>query len=100
MTVKKELVDIQSVADTRNIPIDKVGVRYVKYPMQLRDCERGVQHTIGDFSLTVDLPHDHKGTHGVLMHTLRRGPDAFFGQCCVDRSNAIQVNGHNISSAI
>lgn len=57
------LVDIQSGQDRRNIPIDKVGVRNVRYPMRLRDCQRGVQHTIGDFSLTVDLPHNHKGTH-------------------------------------
>ena len=57
------LVDIQSREDQRNIAIDKVGVRNVLYPMTLRDCERGIQHTIGNFSLTVDLPHDHKGTH-------------------------------------
>src|SRR5687767_3584499 len=63
MADKRELVDIQSIADERNIPIDKVGVRNVKYPMLLLDCERGKQHTIGDFSLTVDLPHHHKGTH-------------------------------------
>jgi GTP cyclohydrolase IB len=59
----KQLLDIQSSHDKRNIPIDKVGVRYVRYPMRLKDCERGIQHTIGDFSLTVDLPHHHKGTH-------------------------------------
>jgi GTP cyclohydrolase IB len=57
------LVDIQATHDKRNIPIDKVGVRNVHYPMLLKDCERGIQHTVGDFSLTVDLPHHHKGTH-------------------------------------
>jgi len=57
------LVDIQSSADQRNIPIDKVGVRKVKYPMHVRVKDDGLQHTVGEFSLTVDLPHEFKGTH-------------------------------------
>lgn len=57
------LADIQSREDERNIPIDRVGVRNVRYPMLILDRERGTQHTIGTFSLTVDLPHNHKGTH-------------------------------------
>jgi len=57
------IVDIQNSADERNIPIDRVGVRKVKYPMHLRERDNGMQHTVGEFSLTVDLPHDYKGTH-------------------------------------
>jgi GTP cyclohydrolase I len=57
------LVDIQNTADQRNIPIDKVGVRNVKYPIIVLDCANETQHTIGTFSLTVDLPHHFKGTH-------------------------------------
>ncbi len=57
------LVDIQSTADERNIPIDKVGVRKVKYPMHVRERDNGLQHTVGEFSLTVDLPREFKGTH-------------------------------------
>lgn len=59
----QQLVDIQSSRDERNIPIDKVGVRGIKYPIQVLDCENGEQHTIGDFTLTVSLPHHFKGTH-------------------------------------
>jgi GTP cyclohydrolase IB len=59
----KPLVDIQSSPDERNIPIDKVGVRGIKYPILVLDREKGEQHTIGDFTLTVDLPHHFKGTH-------------------------------------
>ena len=59
----QQLVDIQSTRDERNIPIDKVGVRGIKYPIQVLDCENGEQHTIGDFTLTVSLPHQFKGTH-------------------------------------
>lgn len=57
------LIDIQSTPDTRNIAIDKVGVRGIKYPIQVLDRANGVQHTIGDFTLTVDLPSELKGTH-------------------------------------
>lgn len=58
-----ELVDIQASQDSRNIPIDKVGVRKVKYPMQFQERDNGVQHTVGQFTLTVDLPSEFKGTH-------------------------------------
>ena len=57
------LVDIQSSSDSRNIPIDRVGVRGVKYPIKVLDRANEFQHTIGDFTLTVDLPHQFKGTH-------------------------------------
>lgn len=58
-----ELPDIQKSPDTRNIPIDKVGVRGVKFPIVVMDHCHGQQHTIGDFTLTVDLPSEFKGTH-------------------------------------
>src|SRR6476469_4336523 len=57
------LVDIQSSKDERNIPIDRVGVRGVKYPMHVRVEDNGLQHTVGDFTLTVDLPRHFKDTH-------------------------------------
>lgn len=57
------LPDIQKTPDERNIPIDKVGVRRVKYPIAVLDRADTKQHTIGDFTLTVDLPSDFKGTH-------------------------------------
>jgi len=57
------LVDIQSTHDARNIPIDKVGVRNVKYPIKVLERTGGVQQTFGVFTLTVDLPRHFKGTH-------------------------------------
>lgn len=59
----KPLADIQSSHDVRNIPIDKVGVRNVKYPIKVRERDNGVQQTVGNFTLTVDLPRHFKGTH-------------------------------------
>ena len=60
---KQILVDVQNSQDKRNISIDKVGVRSVKWPIQVLDRKNEFQHTIGDFTLTVDLPHHFKGTH-------------------------------------
>jgi GTP cyclohydrolase I len=58
-----EIPDVQGQKDSRNIPIDKVGVRGLRYPIAVKDRRRGLQHTVGVFDLFVNLPHDFKGTH-------------------------------------
>ena len=35
----------------------------MRYPMHLRVRDNGQQQTVGEFTLTVDLPHEFKGTH-------------------------------------
>ncbi|MHA3770189.1 GTP cyclohydrolase FolE2 [Verrucomicrobiota bacterium sgz303538] len=57
------LKDTQSEPDTRNIPIDRVGVKSLRYPIRIRDKAHAEQHTVANVALTVDLPHHHKGTH-------------------------------------
>jgi GTP cyclohydrolase IB len=57
------LKDTQSEPDFRNIPIDRVGVKNLRYPIEVRDKARTLQHTIATVMLTVDLPHQFKGTH-------------------------------------
>lgn len=57
------LPDIQKTPDQRNIAIDRVGVRNVKFPIVVLDRANERQHTIGNFTLTVDLPSEFKGTH-------------------------------------
>ncbi|AIE84957.1 GTP cyclohydrolase FolE2 [Fimbriimonas ginsengisoli] len=59
----RPLVDVQNTKDVRNIPIDKVGVRKVKYPVFIRERDNGLQQTVGEFSLMVGLPRHFKGTH-------------------------------------
>jgi GTP cyclohydrolase IB len=63
MEEARSLHDTQNQRDRRGIPIDRVGVRQLRYPMQVRDKARNLQHTIATVSLTVDLPHHFKGTH-------------------------------------
>jgi len=57
------LKDTQSEPDDRRLAIDRVGVKGLRYPIQIRDKARSVQSTIATMQLTVDLPHHFKGTH-------------------------------------
>lgn len=60
---KSILPDTQNLSDPRNLAIDKVGVKNVKYPIIVKDKENTIQHTVATISMTVDLPKEFKGTH-------------------------------------
>lgn len=62
-TKASPLIDTQNEPDYRQIAIDRVGVKSLRFPMQIRDQARVVQHTVATAALTVDLPHHFKGTH-------------------------------------
>ncbi len=55
--------DVQGRTDSRNVPINKVGIKNIYHPVRVRDRSGGEQHTIANFNMYVDLPHDFKGTH-------------------------------------
>ena len=55
--------DIQNASDDRNIPIQKVGIRGLRYPVVVMDRRCKSQHTVATISMFVDLPHNFKGTH-------------------------------------
>jgi len=57
------LADTQSQADSRQLAIDKVGVRGLLHPIEVRDKRHETQDTVARISLLVDLPKDFKGTH-------------------------------------
>lgn len=67
--------DIQNQRDFRNIPIDKVGIKNLRYPITVRDRRDGFQHTIALINMYVDLPDKYKGTHMSrfveLLHLLK-----------------------------
>src|SRR4051812_4875208 len=58
-----KLHDKQSERDHRQLRIDKVGVRGLRFPIQVRDKERAVQNTVATIGMFVDLPKEFKGTH-------------------------------------
>jgi len=55
--------DIQNQRDHRNISIDKVGIKEIRYPIKVLDRKNNYQHTVASINMYVDLPHDSKGTH-------------------------------------
>ena len=55
--------DVQSRADSRRIPINKVGIKDVFHPIRVKDRSSGEQHTVASFNMYVALPHNFKGTH-------------------------------------
>lgn len=58
-----DMPDVQKEQDFRKIPIDKVGVRNVHFPIRVLDQAQGHQDTVATLSMFVNLPQDARGTH-------------------------------------
>ena len=58
-----EVEDVQAHADTRRLPINRVGIKDISHPVRVKDRSAGEQHTIATFNMYVSLPHNFKGTH-------------------------------------
>jgi GTP cyclohydrolase I len=58
-----ELHDKQNEPDYRKLRIDKVGVRGLRFPIQVQDKAHVFQNTVATIGMFVDLPHHFKGTH-------------------------------------
>ena len=77
--------DVQGRADSRRIPINKVGIKDIYHPVRVSDRSGGEQHTIANFNMYVALPHNFKGTHmsrfvEILMGQEREISVESFGQ--------------------
>jgi len=55
--------DIQNHKDSRNIDIDHVGVKGIRYPITVLDKDMGEQQTVAEINMYVNLPRYYKGTH-------------------------------------
>ena len=55
--------DVQNEADSREVPLAKVGVKGLEYPIKVLDKIKKVQHTTARADLFANLPHQFKGTH-------------------------------------
>jgi GTP cyclohydrolase IB len=55
--------DIQNQTDTRNIPLDRVGIKHLSYPIRVLDKFHQTQNTIAEIEMGVDLPRHSRGTH-------------------------------------
>ncbi|MBN1614304.1 MAG: GTP cyclohydrolase I FolE2 [Deltaproteobacteria bacterium] len=57
------MIDVQNQRDNRNIDIQKVGVKGIKYPIIVLDRRAGHQPVNASISMYVNLPRHFKGTH-------------------------------------
>lgn len=56
--------DVQGSRDSRQVPINKVGVKDIRYPISLKaPGTDSKQHTVAMVNMYVALPHHQKGTH-------------------------------------
>ncbi|MGH8290487.1 MAG: GTP cyclohydrolase FolE2 [Steroidobacteraceae bacterium] len=62
-TTLAEVEDVQGRADTRQLRINRVGIKDISHPVRVKDRAAGEQHTIATFNMYVSLPHNFKGTH-------------------------------------
>lgn len=80
--------DLQNAPDNRNIAIDKVGVKDIRYPIVVMDKSRERQHTVARVNMYVDLPHHFKGTHmSRFIEVLNR----YHGEIRIDNLSHILV---------
>ncbi len=70
---ENNLPDTQGLVDTRNLPINKVGIKDILHPMIIKQRSGKKQSTIANFNMYVNLPHDFKGTHmSRFVHILNK----------------------------
>ena len=55
--------DVQSGSDERDIAIDQVGIRGLRYPLTFADADGVARPTIANCNVYVALPPERKGTH-------------------------------------
>ncbi len=58
-----KLKDVQNLPDYRNIPLQKVGIKNIRYPVTVMDKQNEWQKTVANINMYVNLPHQFKGTH-------------------------------------
>ena len=57
------LADVQNMPDNRQIPLRRVGIKNIRYPITVLDKAKGTQQTVASVNMYVNLPHQFKGTH-------------------------------------
>ena len=60
---KLPMPDVQATPDTRQLAIDRVGIKAIRHPVRIQERDGGIQHTVATFNMYVGLPHEFKGTH-------------------------------------
>jgi GTP cyclohydrolase I len=73
MAGRKKVTDRRREPGTSPFPIDKVGVKGLRYPVVLLDKAHRRQHTVALINMYVDLPQQYRGTYmGRFVEILNR----------------------------
>ena len=95
------IADVQSSEDTRKIAIDKVGIKDIRHPVRVSDRSGGEQHTIANFNMYVNLPHNFKGTHmsrfvAILNNHEREITVSSFKEMLTEMTTLLEANAGHI----
>ena len=74
------LPDVQATPDTRRLAIQQVGVKGLRYPLQLETASGEVVSTVATLAMTVGLPPEVKGTHMSRFVELLEAPRGALNQ--------------------
>ena len=55
--------DVQAERDVRQVSVQRVGIKDIQLPVHISDKEGQRQCVVATIALSVDLTHEHKGTH-------------------------------------
>ncbi|MGB9668687.1 MAG: GTP cyclohydrolase, FolE2/MptA family, partial [Thermosulfidibacteraceae bacterium] len=55
--------DVQNERDERNVTLDRVGIKGLKYPITVLDRNFKEQPTVATINMMVELPKEYRGTH-------------------------------------
>jgi len=82
LLLDRAMPDVQGSADSRQQPIQRVGVKGLRYPIRWRTADGSEQPGVGNFGMYVALPARQKGTHmsrfvELLEHAIAPGRPAF-----------------------
>lgn len=94
--VQSSIEDVQNARDTRQIDIDKVGIKAIKHPLKIKGRDGNFQHSVATFNMYVNLSHHQKGTHmsrfvELLNETLEEIDIQTFGSVVQDMSRRLHA---------
>ncbi len=76
--IPAEIADVQGMVDTREIAIDRVGIKALRHPIRVVGSGGEIKHSVATFDMTVRLAHDVKGTHmSRFVEVLESNQEAF-----------------------
>jgi len=79
-----EIADVQSLEDTRQISIDRVGIKSIRHPIRVRTESGAISHSVATFSMNVRLADNVKGTHmSRFVEILETNPEPFSAKSLV-----------------